>query len=446
MLSLQQQQVFDLVTRRRCRFLRLDGSAGTGKSYLIDELRRKEPRICIVAPTGRAASNVKGETFFRQFGVPSADALDPSVAITKQRSDQIETRFFGRKKDKLLRGVSWIVIEEWTMVRCDHIDFISKAMRRATGIPKPFGGASVMFVGGPGQLLPVADEGDVKALSSFGYKQPFGLEESRFWQDYGEEVKIKSLNHIFRQSNPIEANILERVKVGNQTDIDLVAINKQVGTPSPSAIVLSPYRRRAAQINAKKLSRLRTKEYTFLASNKGETKGLSAMEQTLTLREGCRVIIKKNIRKKIRGRVQSVVNGDTGVFVGLDKYQRLVIMRDSDCDYVFISKEKEVKFKNKLDKDGNIECEEVGSIKQYPVRLGWAMTIHASQGLTLEKVHLELGDKPITEWGHGLMYVGLSRIKSFSGLTISRALTHRDICSTIKSFQNPNQQYELQES
>jgi len=442
-LSTQQKEVFDLVTKRSCRFIRLDGSAGTGKSYLIDELRKAEPALAIVAPTGRAASNVSGETFFRMFGVPSQGALDPEERVTTQRSRQIETRFFGRKRDKLLQRISWIVLEEWTMVRADHIDFISKALRRATGHPEPFGGKRVMFVGGPGQLLPVASQDDAKALSGFGYDEPFGLEQSRFWGEFGSEVQVCNLNHIFRQSNPIEANILDRVKVGKQTDMDLREINKRVGTAHPSAIVLSPYRKRATEINEQKLTRLRSKEYTFLASRKGDTKGLDAMEETLTLKEGCRVIIKKNIRKKIRGEVQSVVNGDTGTFVGMDKYQRLVIMRDRDSEYVYISKEKEAKFKTKLTEDGEIESEEVGSMKQYPVRLGWAMTVHGAQGLTLERVHLELGHKPITEWGHGLAYVALSRITKLSGLTVNRALTHLDITSTIKSFQNPNQQYEL---
>ena len=442
-LSEQQREVFDLVTKRACRFIRLDGSAGTGKSYLIDQLRRSEPALCIVAPTGRAASNVRGETLYRQFGVPSQGALDPEERVTTQRARQIETRFFGRKRDKLLQRISWIVIEEWTMVRCDHIDFISKAMKRATGNPDPFGGKRVMFVGGPGQLLPVSTEDDANVLSKFGYKEPFGLEESKFWGEFGEEVRVCNLNHIFRQAKPIEANILERVKVGRQTDMDLRELNKRVGKAHPSAIVLSPYRKRAAQINEEKLSRLRSREYTFIASKKGDTKGLDAMEDTLMLREGCRVIIKKNIRKKIRGEVQVVVNGDTGTFVGMDKYDRLVIMRDRDSEYVYISKEKDAKFKTTLKEDGDIESEEVGSMKQYPVKLGWAMTIHASQGLTLERVHLELGHKPITTWGHGLAYVALSRITNFSGLTINRALTHRDICSTIKSFQHPEQQYEL---
>jgi hypothetical protein len=435
--------VFDLVTKRRCQFIKLDGSAGTGKSYLIDQIRRNEPRVCVVAPTGRAASNVRGETLFRQFGVPSQGALDPEEKITLQRSRQIETRFFGRKRDKLLQQISWLVIEEYTMVRADHIDFISKAMTRATANPEPFGGKRVMFVGGPGQLLPVSTEDDAEALSSYGYEEPFGLEQSKFWGEHSGKVQVCNLDHIFRQSKPIEANILERVKVGRQTDMDLRELNKRVGKAHPSAIVLSPYRKRAAQINEEKLSRLRSREYTFIASKKGDTKGLDAMEDTLMLREGCRVIIKKNIRKKIRGEVQAVVNGDTGTFVGMDKYDRLVIMRDRDSEYVYISKEKDAKFKTTLKEDGDIESEEVGSMKQYPVKLGWAMSVHSSQGLTLERVHFELPRRPITTWGHGLAYVALSRITGFSGLTLSRPITHRDITSTIKDFQQPDQQYQL---
>lgn len=441
-LSQQQQEVFDLIKSRRCKFVRLDGSAGTGKSYLIDQIRQYDRAVCIVAPTGRAASNVRGETLYRMFGVPSEGSLDPDERVTTLRAKQIQTRFFGRKKDRLLQGISWIVIEEYTMVRCDHIDFIDKAMRRATGNPEAFGGKHVLFVGGPGQLLPVADEKDTKTLLGYDYPPPFGLEQSRFWRDNVNHIRICSLNHIFRQSNPVEANILERVKVGKQTDIDLRLINSRVGEPHNAAMILTPYRKRASQINEARLSGLKSKEYVFEGTQKGEMDEVRNMDRTLKLREGCRVIIKKNIRKKIRGEMQHVVNGDTGTFVGIDKYQRLVIIRDSDSDYVYIGQEKESKFKHEMDGDGNIESKEVAYLKQYPVRLGYALTVHASQGLTLDRVHLELPSHVMKDW-FGLLYVAVSRVTSFSGLTISRLLTHGDISSTIADFEEPQQQYEL---
>jgi len=376
------------------------------------------------------------------FGVPSEQPLNPDERVTVLRARQIETRFFGRKKDRLLQGISWIVIEEYTMVRCDHIDFIDKAMRRATGNPVAFGGKHVLFVGGPGQLLPVADEKDTKTLLGYDYPPPFGLEQSRFWRDNVNDIRICSLNHIFRQSNPIEANILERIKVGRQTDIDMRIINSRVGKPHNAAMILTPYRNRASQINHDRLSELKSKEYVFEGTQKGDMDEVKSMDRTLRLREGCRVIIKKNIRKKIRGEMQHVVNGDTGTFVGMDKYQRLVIIRDSDNDYVYIGQEKESKFKHEIDEDGNIESQEVAYFKQYPVRLGYAMTVHASQGLTIQRVHLELPSHVMKDW-FGLVYVAVSRVTSLSGLTISRPLTHGDISSTIENFREPEQQYEL---
>lgn len=87
-LSQQQQEVFDLIKSRRCKFVRLDGSAGTGKSYLIDKIRQYDRAVCIVAPTGRAASNVRGETLYRMFGVPSEGSLDPSERVTTLRAKQ----------------------------------------------------------------------------------------------------------------------------------------------------------------------------------------------------------------------------------------------------------------------------------------------------------------------------------------------------------------------
>jgi ATP-dependent exoDNAse (exonuclease V) alpha subunit len=164
-------------------------------------------------------------------------------------------------------------------------------------------------------------------------------------------------------------------------------------------------------------------------------KKFSGISDVLRLRLRCRVVIKNNMNYKIKGEMQRIVNGETGTFFGVDKYDRLIILRDRDQEYIYVKAKKfedikhEVVETNDPNKPIEIVDKKTGAFKQYPIDLAYAMTVHGAQGATLDRVHMDLpeaGNKFLNKTP-GLIYVGLSRIRAFKYLTLSRPLLHSDI-------------------
>jgi ATP-dependent exoDNAse (exonuclease V) alpha subunit len=146
------------------------------------------------------------------------------------------------------------------------------------------------------------------------------------------------------------------------------------------------------------------------------------------LRRGARVVVKANGSWKAEGDYQNCVNGDQGTFYGVDRYGRMLIDVDGKG---MINLPKKVWTQHKWTIGRNSELEQVksGEFKAFPVVLGWAMTIHSSQGSTLKKVYIDL--PPAKPFATGLLYVAISRVTSMNGLRLSRQVRHSDIFSAV---------------
>ena len=330
------------------------------------------------------------------------------------------------------------------MVRCDHLDFIEAALRKARGSFEPFGGAKILCVGDVGQLPPVAQGRDASTLKRYGYKAPFGLFQSNVLNTDFHQV---SLTKVIRQENPIEANILNRIRAGAQTKIDIDYLNTRVQAPDSKAVILTPLRKIRDEINKKKLNDLQGRLLCFSATRTGSFKKKRdkdlPIEEKIYLKEYCRVVVKANMTYKVMGVMQRIVNGDTGTFYGVDKRGRMIIHRDSDNSIIYLKPKKYQDSTPKVtieDGEEKVTDESKGQYIQFPIQLGYSMTIHSSQGSTLNKVHLQLPRQ--VPMAPGLTYTALSRIKSFSDLTLSRDLQMYDIWSDVSaSFHH--QQYEF---
>ena len=248
-------------------------------------------------------------------------------------------------------------------------------------------------------------------------------------------LKRFTLSKIYRQEDKIDGLILSRIRVGSQTDLDLAALNRNVTDKChPRATVLTPYRAQMHRVNDQMLARLDTEELVFECKRTGTFKKYakeSIFPDVLRLKRGCRVVIKANDKRKVKGVTQTLINGQAGTFWEIDKHNRLVIERDDGME-VYVKPKKVLKTKpeihTEVDERGvkkeHIKDKTTGSFVQYPVQLGYCMTTHSSQGSTLERVHLMLGNgKPFAP---GLLYVALSRVKSLKNLTLSRPLLHSD--------------------
>jgi len=466
-LSNEQTNIKEAIRSSKWNLLCVGAPAGTGKSFLADDISHSEVGVVRAAPTGQAASLIGGVTINSLFGIPIYP-ISPDFTKkpqNRQRFYDKATRFFGKKKIEVLAAMPLLILDEKDMIRCDRVDWIDKTLRAANKKPlEPFGGQRIIFMGDAGQLPPVATKEDIFRLRSYGYKGLLGFENAKVWEECQPERY--ELTKIFRQEDQIEGNILNRIRMGTQTDQDLDYINKNVVPFTPEgAVVLTPRRYIEEAMNNEALARLDTRSFEFNATISGKYKQVEEkvlpFPKTLKLKMGCRVIIKSNEKNltihdsRPTERID-VVNGDTGTFRGLDKHERLLIELDRNHEIVCLKKKKSQKIKyttvSKVvlieDQNGDIAQESAQSIEekvtgcygQYPIKLAYASTCHGAQGMTLHKVHLILSGKPFAT---GLTYVALSRVRTLKNLTLNRPLMHSDITVAKGLTQKVNGQSEL---
>jgi len=422
-LTREQQTIIDAIQSGFERIIRVSGPAGSGKSVVVNELKRVSNSIIYCAPTGLASSLIGGQTVHKTFGMPSGFPLDPNIKCTILRRSEISTKFFGGKKAAPLVSADWIVIDECSMLRADHLDFINSALQHARGSSAPFGGCGILLVGDNGQLPPVASDSDTEAFEQWGYHKPYGIDQSRSLRG----VKTYSLTRIFRQKSRAEGELFSRIRTGQQSSLDLRILNGCVGRPHPRSVTLTPYRAIAKRVNERELSKLNGEEFEFTVEKKGWV-GEDPVKP-LKLRRGARVVVKANGSWKATGEHQSCVNGDQGTYYGVDKYGRMLIDVDGRG---MINLPKKVWAQHKWTVGPSMDLEQVksGQFKAFPVVLGWAMTIHSSQGSTLKRVYIDLPPtKPFTT---GLLYVAISRVTSMAGLRLSRKVRNADVASAVQ--------------
>lgn len=289
-------------------------------------------------------------------------------------------------------------------------------------------------------------------------------------------IKQFALTKIFRQKNPEEGNLLCRVRSGTQTDKDLAYLSRFVSrTPPQDATVLSVFNAEVNRINDMMLMQVNGDEHVFTETRtgsfkKGKRQYDRIYQPEITLRIGCRVLIRENGKyetpKKewdgVNPRTIEYVNGDSGVYKGLDPNGKLIVRLDSQGCYIRlgVSRIKDLRYvrgvhlieREDPETGETVEVEEPlseqvsdGTYSQYPISLGYAQTIHKSQGQTLNKVHVIL---PPKDWMKqmkltGLIYVALSRVKELKNLSLSRELTHDDIWAAPGLDIPDGQQYDL---
>jgi len=192
--DIEQQRIIDAILKRKYDIVSIDASAGTGKSTIIHHLKKVVHNTVVGCPTGQAASIVGGVTIHSLFGIPTLGTIDPArdVSVGTIRARQKETRFFARRqkgteirpKIETLKAIRLLILDEVGMIRCDHFDFIDKALRDALKQPRlAFGGVQVALFGDCGQLSSIADDKQTASLKKLGYTEPFGFNESAILRD-----------------------------------------------------------------------------------------------------------------------------------------------------------------------------------------------------------------------------------------------------------------------
>lgn len=395
----------------------ITGRAGTGKSTLLHLFKNTTRKKCVVlAPTGVAALNVQGQTIHSFFGFPAKFFSTDEI---KKRRDV-----------RLYKKMEVMIIDEISMVRADMLDHIDRFLRINRDDYRPFGGVQVVFFGDLFQLPPVVSTPEEQHFFQTYYETPYFFSAkvfkdtpAKFYEPF--EMEMLELKKVYRQEARHFIRLLDAVRLGTVDYDDLDDLNQrhvQNFKEKDYFITLSPRNAVVDEINSRELRNLPIQEFSYTAEVNGafDPKQFPT-EGVLRLKLGAQVMFVKNDTKR------EFVNGTIGkvVQLALDKIVVQVEDRDGNLKNIEVEQQTWEILRYTLASDGSdIKADTVGSFKQYPLKLAWAITIHKSQGKTFDKVIIDLSGGAFEV---GQTYVALSRCRTLGGIVLKSPIQPRDI-------------------
>jgi ATP-dependent DNA helicase PIF1 len=386
------------------------GNAGTGKSTLIRYLRNVlDKRLVVVAPTGVAALNVNGVTIHSFFQFPPKIHEEEDIKFLYDR--------------KLYEKLELLIIDEVSMVRGDIMDSIDKFLRKNRSNNSPFGGVQILLIGDLFQLPPVVPNHEWDVLKLKGYASPYFF--SSFSLQKTSLVPLE-LNSVYRQEDPSFVDLLNQIRIGENLEFVTSEVNRRCSQRKDLNvdITLTCTNMRADQINQQELKNLVTKEYSF----KGKIVGKFSLGHDklpspfdLRLKKGAHVMFTQNS--------SLWVNGTIGIVRDIDPQMiRVEIVNNGMVCDVGLATWESYRYSYDSGKD-RIVAIKVGHYTQYPLMLAWAITIHKSQGKSLDKVMVDFGSGA---FAFGQVYVALSRCRSIEGISLLSPIQKTDVkCDPI---------------
>lgn len=381
----------------------ISGSAGVGKSYVINNSINKSTTL-ICAPTGIAALNVGGETCHSLFGLPTGLTSSTDKFFIPPRMKDL----FGEKSK-----VTSLVIDEISMLRADYFDMIDNKLRIVKRNDLPFGGLQVIIVGDLFQLPPILTKEESKLYRRMRYKSVWVFHSKCF-----EACNFTNivLSKIYRQDNKEQIEVLNGIRQGINLDYNISKINEWCTKYlKQDRLNLCTYNKDADRINVEQFKKNPNKTKTYEAEVKGSFRASDCIvPKTLELKKGLRVIICAN--------GDGHRNGEMGVILTLEE-DSITVKKDNGkivevepFTWDALSYTRGLK--------GELKKSTKGSMTQFPVKMGYAISIHKSQGMTLNGLYIDFGYKVRSE---GLVYVALSRSRNLNNVYLKRKLTKEDV-------------------
>ncbi len=368
----------------------LTGEPGAGKTYVLNQyiawLEAAGLSVAVTASTGIAATHIGGMTIHSWSGLGVRDTL------SRYDLDQIT------QKEKLVKRflrTHVLVIDEISMLDGTILDMVDLILKTARGKSEPFGGVQVVFVGDFFQLPPIARNG---AAMRYAFA-------SRAWE--AARPLICYLSEQWRHEDEMLAGLLSAIRRAAVEDDHYTLLSEQTAIAHEGIVPTRLYTHNADvdAVNDRELKVLQGYGRTFTMAGKGSKPMVESLmrnclsPQALVLKEEAMVMCTKNNFET------GYVNGTLGRVVGFDPDDGFPVILTADERKITI---RPVSWE--VVDEGKV----LASIMQVPLRLAWAITVHKSQGMSLDAAEVDLSRAFV--YGQG--YVALSRVRTLAGLKV----------------------------
>jgi ATP-dependent exoDNAse (exonuclease V) alpha subunit len=382
-----QQEALEILKMGHNAFL--TGAAGSGKTYVLNEyinwLKGEGVEVGVTASTGIAATHLGGVTIHAWSGLGVRDKL------SAYDLEDLESKSYLWKR---LDRTQVLVIDEVSMLHHFRLDLIERVLRSFKRNEEPFGGLQVILCGDFFQLPPVSRAGE--QTSRFAY-------DSNAWQ--GLNLKICYLEEQHRQNDPKYLAILNAIR-DNDMNEELgehlqSRLNKKINSIEPTK--LYSHNADVDEENERELAKLPGEVYEYYMNDKGKERIVETLKKgclapsVLRLKKGARVMFVKNNYEA------GFANGTLGIVSSCDPLG--ISVRTAKGKLINV-----VPASWRIEEEGKVKAE----ITQFPLRLAWAITVHKSQGLSLDAAEVDLSQS----FEKGMGYVALSRVRSLDGLSL----------------------------
>ncbi len=370
----------------------ITGSAGTGKTHLLNQfisyLKERKIIPTIIAPTGIAASHIKGQTIHSYFAIGIQEYVSDMYIASLLEKKYLKIQF-----DKL----KILIIDEVSMVSPELFSVMDSILRAFKDATKPYGGVQVVLSGDFFQLPPISK---IQKEKRFAW-------QSSSWKDLA--LKTCYLQKTYRHDDDKLIKILNEIREGNISTESQNLLHSRYHKElnlSYTPTKLYTHNIDVDRINQEELQKLPSASIIFKSQNDGSKANIekifksSLVSQELSLKKDAVVMFIKNHPEK------GYLNGTTAKVIGFSTSDNLPIVELSNKEIIHVTREDWQR--------ENDNGEIVAKVSQLPLKLAWAITIHKSQGMTLDAAEIDLSKT--FETGQG--YVALSRIRNIEGLKL----------------------------
>jgi len=371
----------------------LTGPAGSGKTFLLNKytayLKKKQIRVAVTASTGIAATHIGGRTIHSWAGIGIKDHLSPRDIQALTKKNYLKKQF---------SQTEVLIIDEISMLQAHRLDLIDQVCQAGKKNSLPFGGIQIVLSGDFFQLPPISKGG---VAAEFVYK-------SNVWSEM--DLRVCYLDEQHRQNDKRLTQILQsfrQAQVGPEVVKLLTGRMNQTPRSAIKPVRLFTHNVDVDFINNVELAKIAAPEFTYHLTGEGEKKLVESLKknclapENLVLKKGALVMFVKN---KFKDDQVIYVNGSMGVVVDFDENNFPLVRLHSGSEILVTPDSWAIDDEHKI----------LAKITQIPLRLAWAITVHKSQGMTLEMAEIDLS----RSFGYGMGYVALSRLTSLDGLSL----------------------------